>query len=87
MVTDAILAAKLPPGLYAYGEGEVEVDAAGTARRPGLRNLAGSTISMRRVRDNLRDQLGLDAAAIEKLTVANPRRAVGLDPARAESRS
>jgi N-acetylglucosamine-6-phosphate deacetylase len=87
MVTDAILAAKLPPGRYAYGEGEVEVDAAGTARRPGLRNLAGSTISMRQVRDNLRDHLGLDDPAIEQLTATNPRRAVGLDPLREQSRS
>lgn len=80
MVTDAILAAKLPPGRYAYGEGEVEVDAAGVARRPGLKNLAGSTISMRQVRDNLRDHLQLDTAAIERLTATNPRQAVGLDP-------
>lgn len=80
MVTDAILAAKLPPGRYAYGEGEVEVDAAGVARRPGLRNLAGSTVSMRRIRDNLRDHLGLDDPAIERLTATNPRRAVGLVP-------
>jgi N-acetylglucosamine-6-phosphate deacetylase len=80
MVTDAILAAKLPPGRYAYGEGEVEVDAAGVARRPGLKNLAGSTISMRQVRDNLREHLGLDGSAVERLTATNPRLAVGLDP-------
>jgi N-acetylglucosamine-6-phosphate deacetylase len=80
MVTDAILAAKLPPGRYAYGEGEVEVDAAGVARRPGLKNLAGSTISMRQVRDNLREHLGLDGGAIERLTATNPRQAVGFDP-------
>lgn len=78
MVTDAILAAKLPPGRYACGESEVEVDAAGVARRPGQKNLAGSTISMRQVRDNLRRHLGLDDAAIERLTTTNPRRAVGL---------
>lgn len=79
MVTDAIVVAKLPPGRYAYGEGEVDVDAEGVARRPGLRNLAGSTISMRRVRDNLARHLGLNAAAIERLVSTNPRRAVGLD--------
>jgi N-acetylglucosamine-6-phosphate deacetylase len=80
MVTDAIVVAKLPPGRYAYGEGEVEVDAAGVARRPGLKNLAGSTISMRQVRENLARHLGLDDAAIEQLTATNPRRAVGLSP-------
>jgi len=48
------------------------------ARRPGLKNLAGSTISMRQVRDNLREHLGLDGGAIERLTATNPRQAVGL---------
>jgi N-acetylglucosamine-6-phosphate deacetylase len=79
MVTDAILAAQLPPGRYAYGEGEVVVDAAGTARRPGAGNLAGSTISMRQVRENLARHLGLDTASIARLTATNPRRAVGLE--------
>ena len=79
MVTDAIVAAKLPPGRYGYGEGEVEVDVAGVARRPGAGNLAGSTISMGQVRENLRQHLGLDDAAIEMLVAVNPRRAVGLE--------
>lgn len=78
MVSDAIVAAKLPPGRYACGESEVEVDAAGVARRPGQKNLAGSTISMRLIRDNLRRHLSLDDAAVERLTATNPRRAVGL---------
>lgn len=79
MVTDAIVVAKLPPGRYPYGEGEVEVDAEGVARRPGARNLAGSTMSMRGMRENLRRHLGLDEAAIDRLVAANPRRAMGLE--------
>jgi len=79
MVTDAIVAAKLPPGRYAYGEREVEVDAAGIARLPGARNLAGSCLSMDGVRDNLSRHLGLDEAAINRLVSTNPRRAIGLD--------
>jgi N-acetylglucosamine-6-phosphate deacetylase len=86
MVTDAIVVAKLPPGRYPYGEGEVEVDAEGVARRPGLKNLAGSTISMRRVRENLARHLDLDDVAIERLVAANPRRAVGLDAVSLEAR-
>jgi len=78
MVTDAIVVAKLPPGRYAYGEGEVEVDGAGVARRPGRRTLVGSTISMHRVRENLARHLHLDDAAIERLVSTNPRRAVGV---------
>ena len=78
MVTDAIVAAKLPPGRYASAGGEVVVDAAGTARRPGAGNLAGSTVSMRQVCENLARHLGLDTASIARLTATNPRRAVGL---------
>ena len=83
MVTDAIVVAKLPAGRYAYGEGEVDVDAEGVARRPGLKNLAGSTVSMHQVRDNLRRHLGLDEAAIDRLVATNPRRAVGVSEERA----
>jgi N-acetylglucosamine-6-phosphate deacetylase len=81
MVSDAIVAAKLPPGRYHSAEGEVEVDAAGVARRPGAGNLAGSTVSMGRIRENLRRHLGLDEGAIDRLVAVNPRRSVGLDPA------
>jgi N-acetylglucosamine-6-phosphate deacetylase len=80
MVTDAIVVAKLPAGRYAYGEGEVDVDAAGVARRPGIGNLAGSTISMNRVRENLARHLCLDASSIDRLVSTNPRAAVGLGP-------
>lgn len=78
VVTDAIAAAKLGPGRYPLGDGEVEVDAAGVARRPDSQQLAGATISMRDVCDNLHRHLGCDAAAIEALTSTNPRRALGL---------
>lgn len=85
MVTDAISAAKLGPGRHSLGAAEVEVDAAGVARRTGARNLAGSTLTMPLVRENLRRHLGLDARAIDLLVSTNPRRAIGLDAERGEA--
>jgi len=56
----------------------VEVDEAGVARRPGAANLAGSTVTMPRVRDNLAREVGLAPADIARLVDTNPRRAIGL---------
>jgi len=78
MVTDAIAAAGLGPGRHAFSGMTVEVDAAGVARRPGSPNLAGSTVTMPRVRDNLARELGLAPADVARLVDTNPRRAVGL---------
>jgi N-acetylglucosamine-6-phosphate deacetylase len=78
MVTDAIAAATLGPGRYTLSGMEVEVDAAGVARRPGSENLAGSTVTMPAVRANLARHLGLAEADITRLVDTNPRRAVHL---------
>lgn len=78
MVTDAISAAKLGPGVYDLSGAPVEIDAHGVARRPGSPNLAGSTVTMPQVRENLARHLGLAEADIARLVDENPRRAVGL---------
>ena len=78
MVTDAIAAAKMGPGLHKLSGMEVEVDEAGVARRPGSPYLAGSTITMPQVRKNLRERLGRSEGEIERLVSVNPRRAIGL---------
>jgi len=78
MVTDAITAAKLPPGTYRVSGLEVEIDENLVARRPGQKNLAGSTVTMPKIRDNLATHLGLSASEIETLVSTNPRRAIGL---------
>jgi N-acetylglucosamine-6-phosphate deacetylase len=77
MVTDAISAATLGPGRYAISGLDVEVDVDGIARRPGSPNLAGSTITMPGVRENLRTCLGFDESAIERMIDRNPRLALG----------
>jgi len=76
MVTDAIAAAGLGPGRYSLAGAEVEVDAEGTARRPGSENLAGSTITMPRLQGLLERELGIGPSDIERLVAANPRAAV-----------
>lgn len=78
VVTDAIAAARMGPGLHRLSGMEIVVDAAGVARRPGSPNLAGSTVTMPRVRENLRRHLGRSQAEIDRLTAINPRRVLGM---------
>lgn len=79
IVTDAIAAAKMPPGKYTLSGFEVEVDSAGVARRLGSENLAGSTITMPKVIINLREQLHFSDTDIKQLIDTNPRIALGDD--------
>ncbi len=78
MVTDTIVAAKMGPGVFQLSGGTVEVDERGVARRPGARMLAGSTVTMPQIRENLANHLGLSTEAIGRLIDRNPRQAVGL---------
>jgi len=78
MVTDTIVAAKMGPGVFELSGGTVEVDEHGVARRPGARMLAGSTVTMPQIRENLANHLGLSTEAIVRLIDRNPRQAVGL---------
>ncbi len=78
MVTDAISAAKLGPGTYELSGAPVEIDENGVARRPGSPNLAGSTVTMPKIRENLSRELGLSDLDIEQLICHNPRKAIGV---------
>ena len=79
MVTDAISAATLGPGLHEISGMTVNVDDYGVARKPGSRNLAGSTITMPGIRENLSRHLGFDEPSIRRLIDENPRRAIGIE--------
>jgi len=79
MITDAITAATLGPGLHEISGMTVEVDANGVARKPGSLNLAGSTITMPGICRNLKEHLRLNEADISCLVDINPRRAIGLE--------
>ncbi len=76
MVTDAIAAAKLGPGRYTLSGMEIEVDEQGVARKPGSPNLAGATVTMPQIQENLSRQLGLDEEQIKTLIDSNPRKAI-----------
>lgn len=76
--SDAITAAGLGPGTYELSGAPVVVDEEGVARRPGSANLAGSTIRGHRVAANLREELGLSEAEVDRVYRANPLRALGL---------
>lgn len=81
MITDAITAATLEPGLHEISGMTVEVDENGVARRPGSPNLAGSTVTMPQIQENLKLHLGLSDHDIRQLIDVNPRRAAGLEEA------
>lgn len=78
MVTDAIAAAKMSPGIHEISGLKVEVDKNGVARRPGSPNLAGATITMPKVIENLKGELGLTDREVELLVDTNPREAVAV---------
>ncbi len=78
MVTDAITAAGLGPGTYELSGAPVEIDGHGVARRPGSPNLAGSTIRMPKLLENLSSELGMSQEEILMVTGTNPREAIGL---------
>jgi N-acetylglucosamine-6-phosphate deacetylase len=74
-VTDAISAARLPPGRHPLGAIELEVGEDGIARLPGTPYLAGSTATMPQVIAKLRE-IGLDEDAVRQMTIDNPRQAI-----------
>lgn len=77
VVTDAIAAAGLGPGIYQLGDLAVEVTDDGAAWAPGREHFAGAAVTMRRSCELL-DQLGLTSETIRRLTCDNPQRLLRL---------
>jgi N-acetylglucosamine-6-phosphate deacetylase len=77
ITTDAMAAAGLGPGSYRLGPLSVEVGEDLAAWAPDRSHLMGSAITMPRVVQNLREQLGLSEEQIKQLVSDNPRRAIG----------
>ncbi len=73
IVTDAIAPAGLGPGRYTIGRWELEIGDDMVARAPDGSHLVGAAITMPQSAQNLRAELGLNAAQIKKLTWENPR--------------
>jgi N-acetylglucosamine-6-phosphate deacetylase len=74
LVTDAMTAAGMPPGRYTLGSSHILVDAGGVARAPDGIHLAGSTLTMGRLRENTERHLGLSHEEIERLVWLGPQR-------------
>lgn len=79
VVTDAIAPAGMGPGRYSLGRWDLVIGEDMVAWAPDRSHLVGSAINMPRSTDNLRTKLGLDPAAIDRLTRINPAKAIGLN--------
>ena len=77
-VTDAIAPAGMGPGDYTLGRWKLTIGEDMVARAPDGSHLVGSAIHMPRVVENLRTHLQLTDDEIDRLTMHNPRRAVGI---------
>jgi N-acetylglucosamine-6-phosphate deacetylase len=82
IVTDAIAPAGLGPGEYTLGRWRLKIGDDLVARSPDGSHLIGAAMGMPQVTNNLRE-IGLDEATIDRLTNANPRRAIDAQPAAA----
>lgn len=78
VVTDAMAAAGLGPGVHRIGRWEVDVGDDLAAWAPDRSHLIGSAMTMPQAHHILRNELNLDDAAIVRLTRDNPARAIGL---------
>lgn len=78
VVSDAISAAGLGPGLHPFAGNLVQVGEDLVPRAPGDTHLIGAATTMPHAQANLRAALGLDDPALARLCWTNPRRALGL---------
>jgi len=78
VVTDAVTPAGLGPGVYAHGRHRIRV-ARNDAARLMDGSLVGGAITMGQAAVNLVREVGLSGEDARRLTVTNPRRAIGLE--------
>jgi len=78
VVTDALAPAGIGPGTYRHKGHEIRVVEGDAARLPDG-SLVGGAISMRQADANLVEHVGLSPDDARRLTVTNPRKAIGLD--------
>jgi N-acetylglucosamine-6-phosphate deacetylase len=77
VVTDAIAPAGLGPGRYRFGRWDLEIGEDMVPRAPDRSHLVGSGITMKQNAENLQRSLGLPESVVRKLTLENPRIAIG----------
>lgn len=78
VVTDAIAAAGMGPGVHQLAGQRVEVDENLATWAADRSHLVGSAMTMPQAVENLRTKLEYDKATVAKLTSVNPRRALGV---------
>jgi N-acetylglucosamine-6-phosphate deacetylase len=78
VVTDAVSAAGMGPGTYSLAGQNVVVDEQLATWAANRSHLVGSAMTMTRVRENLSNKLKLSAEQVQRLTVRNPRMAIGI---------
>ncbi len=71
-VTDAISAARLPPGQYTLANWKLDIGEDLIAMAPDGSHLVGSTLTMPRAINNLQEETGLRQEAIEAMLYHNP---------------
>lgn len=80
LVTDAIAAAGMPPGLYTLGGQEVELSPTGRVAAPGAPNLAGSALRMDAAIGHTVRFAGVPLEAAVAMASAHPAEYLGLAP-------
>lgn len=78
VVSDAIAAAGMGPGVYQLAGQEVVVDEQLATWAADRSHLVGSACTLKQMAANLRDELGVSAEAVDKLTARNPRASMGM---------
>jgi len=81
LVTDAIAAAGMPPGVYTLGKQRVELSATGRVAVPGAPNLAGSALLMNVAVGNAVRFTGLPLREVVPMASKQPAEYLGIRPA------
>lgn len=81
LVTDAMAAAGMPPGVYSLGGQKVELDEAGRVAAPGAANLAGSALSLPVAIGNAVRFAGLPLEDVIPMATTRPAEYIGIRPA------
>jgi N-acetylglucosamine-6-phosphate deacetylase len=78
VVSDAIAPAGLGPGRYSFGRWDLVIGDDMVPRAPDRSHLVGSGVTMKQSAENLERRLGLPELVVRKLTLENPRIALGV---------
>jgi N-acetylglucosamine-6-phosphate deacetylase len=81
LVTDAMAAAGMPPGVYTIGGQKVELDASGRVAAPGASNLAGSALTLSAAIGHAVRFTGLPLDDVVEMASKRPAGYLGISPA------